>query len=99
MANLIYMGNFSSLNVDPTESNYNAENAALLNGVSADHTTLQIVNASITDGGDGVVNDDDYGTSDCIYYNTGSGATAAVTDTSLQANVTVTLQDGSTVTV
>ena len=93
------MGNFSSLNVDPTESNYNAENAALLNGVSADHTTLQIVNASITDGGDGAVNDDDYGTSDCIYYNTGSGATAAVTDTSLQANVTVTLQDGSTVTV
>lgn len=99
MANLIYMGNFSSLNVDPTESNYNAENAALLNGVSADHTTLQIVNASITDGGDGAVNDDDYGTSDCIYYNTGSGATAAVNDTSLQANVTVTLQDGSTVTV
>ena len=99
MTNLIYMGNFSSLNVDPTESNYNAENAALLNGVSADHSTLQIVNASITDGGDGVVNDDDYGTSDCIYYNTGSGATADVTDTSLQANLTVTLQDGSTVSI
>lgn len=99
MTNLIYLGNFSSLNVDPTENNYDAENAALLNGVSADHNTLQIVSASIYDGGDGVVRDDDFGTSDSISYDTGSGTTMGVTDASLQANVTVTLQDDSTINV
>jgi hypothetical protein len=99
MTNLIYMGNFSSLNVDPIEGNYDAENAALLNGVTADHNTLQIVTVSISDGWDGCVSDNDTWTSDCISYNTGSGATTGVTDASLKATLTVTLQDGSTLNV
>ena len=67
MPNLIYLGNFSS--VDTQECNWTAESEGSLVGVSRTYSRMSIVSAQVSDGGDGVVNDDDYGTYDYIKYN------------------------------
>ncbi|MBB5723879.1 Ca2+-binding RTX toxin-like protein [Loktanella ponticola] len=96
MPNLIFLGNFSHIKADPTERNWNAENANDLVGISADSTQMSIVNAAAYDyKNDGVIVDDDYGTCDYIKYNVGNGSVSTFTDASMTANVKLTLSDGS----
>ena len=84
MPNLIYMGNFSGLNVDPTEMNWNAENGSLLNGVSANYTQLRIVSVSAQDvNSDGVICDDDFNGGENATYNVGTGSRTTQTDAEL----------------
>ncbi len=94
MPNLIYLGNYGS--VDTYENNWTAEYENSLVGISKDHTQLNIVQASASDGGDGVVNDDDYGTYDYVQYYIDGEYNCTKTDTTMSANVTLTLTDGST---
>ena len=108
--NLIYLGNYgpsasNPLIVDPIENNGTAEDASLLNGLSVDHETLQIVQASTYDN---FISDDDFDddddddasdTEDTITYNVGNGSITQETDATLEGEVLVTLQDGSQVTV
>ncbi|WP_240932001.1 Hint domain-containing protein [Parasedimentitalea denitrificans] len=107
---LIYLGNYGSsasnpLIVDPIENNWKAEDASLLNGLSVDHETLQIVQASTHDY---FISDDDFDddddddasdTEDTITYNVGNGSVTQETDATLEGEVLVTLQDGSQVIV
>lgn len=92
--NLIYLGNYGS--VDTYENSWTAEYENSLVGISRDHTQLNIVQASASDGGDGVVNDDDYGTYDYVQYYIDGEYNCTKTDTTMSANVTLTLTDGST---
>ena len=94
MPNLIYLGNFSS--VDTQECNWTAESEGSLVGVSRTYSQMSIVSAQVSDGGDGVVNDDDYGTYDYIKYSVDGSSRCSKNDTTLLANVTLTLTDGST---
>ncbi len=102
--NLIYLGNYAS--IDEHESsllfhNTDAEKADDLIGTSVDSSGLQIVQATLKDGGDGVVSDDDskFGTSDTVSYDLGSGSITTKTDASVEANLLVTAPDGSTQTI
>lgn len=94
--NLIYLGNYSSLDIDPNESNWLAENAHLLEDVSADHTELKIVQVKTTEN---FVSDDEAGHNDTITYDAGNGSVTQETDATVEGNLLVTLQDGSQITV
>jgi Ca2+-binding RTX toxin-like protein len=96
MPNLIYLGNFNHITTDPTEGNYTSENAHSLEGISTDSTQMSIVHATAYDNGDGVISDDEFGTSDYIQYDLGGDHLCTYTDSTMTANVTLTLSDGST---
>jgi Ca2+-binding RTX toxin-like protein len=96
MPNLIFLGNFSHIIADKSENDTNAENANALVGVSVGSGKLSIVRAKTFDQGDGVVNDDETGAGDYVQYNIGSDTRCTQTDATMQANVTLTLSDGST---
>ena len=53
MPNLIYLGNYAS--VDTTEYNWTAESEGSLVGINKDYSQLSIVSANVSDGGDGAV--------------------------------------------
>lgn len=90
--NFLYLGNFAD--VDPDESNTNAENAAGLLG-AYDELSVVVVDANDADG-DGVIYDDEFGTGETLSYDAGSGSTTSELDSSMLYNVTVTLGDGTT---
>lgn len=95
VSNFIYLGNFAD--VDPTEGNYTAENAANLVALSIPYSTLKLVPVTMSTGLlDGDVNDNDYYTSDSVSYNLGSGSVTQQVDSTLTAKVTLTLGNGST---
>ena len=94
MPNLIYLGNYAS--VDTTECNWTAESEGSLVGISKNYSQLSIVSANVSDGGDGVMQDDDYGTYDYAQYYINGSYRCTKTDTTLSAKVTLTLTDGTT---
>ena len=94
MPNLIYLGNYNS--VDTSENNWASEGAQSLVGISTNSSQMDIVNANVSDGGDGVVSDDDYGTNDYVQYYIDGQYFCTKTDSTMTANVTLTLSDGST---
>ena len=97
MSNLIYLGNYAS--VDVNEGDWNAENANALVGISRDHTELELIQATPYDGGDGVVHDDESGANDQTVYYIDGQYFCNQTDATMTANVTLTLSDGSTLVV
>ena len=105
--NLIYLGNYGAsasdpLIVDPTEGNWEAEDASLLDGLTVDHNILQIVQATTCDTfsvDDDFDADDGDGGDDTISYNVGNGTITQATDATLEGEVLVTLDDGAQVTV
>ena len=94
MPNLIYLGNYAS--VDTTECNWTAESEGSLVGISKNYSQLSIVSANVSDGGVGVMQDDDYGTYDYAQYYINGSYRCTKTDTTLSAKVTLTLTDGTT---
>ena len=92
--NLIYLGKYAD--VDPYENDWDSEHAHNLEGLTVDHTDLDLVSVRTYDAnGDGVVQDNDFGTSDSVTYTLNGQTCTFKTDSSLQGMVEVTLTDGS----
>lgn len=95
----IYLENFAATDVH--EGDTNSEKAGALVGVTVDHTQMELVSITVSDRNhDGVTSDDECNSADDkISYNLGSGKVTNETDSSLEANVKLTLADGSVRTV
>ncbi len=95
----IYLGNFAA--TDVYEGDFKSENTGFLVGTVRDHTQMQVATITSYDKDhDGVMEDDEcnpYG--DYITYNLGGGTVSTKTDGSIEANVQLTLADGSVRTV
>ncbi len=97
MSNLIYLGNYAS--VDTYEGDWNAEDANALVGISRAHTELELIQTTPYDGGDGVIHDDESGEGDQTVYYIDGQYYCNQTDATMTANMTLTLSDGSTLVV
>ncbi|ESW61545.1 MAG: hypothetical protein Q27BPR15_05950 [Rhodobacter sp. CACIA14H1] len=101
LVNLIYVGSFADL--DPVEGTGNlSENAGAV--VGANFSTLRMVSADMTDGGDWWLSDNNgeqvgYGGSGPITYNAGNGAVTTELDGTILVYVTVNLSGGGSRTV
>lgn len=90
--NFLYIGTFAD--VDDSETDWLAENAASLLGT---HDAIGIVPVTADDAnGDGLIYDDESGTTEGLTYDVGGGPVSTLTDSSMLFNTTVLLGDGST---
>ncbi len=97
--NLISLGNFHD--IDPHEWDTDAEKAHTLVGTQVDYQDLSLVEVTVYDKhGDNVIKDNDkYGTYDKIGYDRDGEHAIQKTDSSIKANLEITLTDGTTTTI
>ncbi|MEN8836946.1 MAG: Hint domain-containing protein [Celeribacter marinus] len=95
---MVFIGTLPS--IDPTEGNWDAENASALLGTYSHQSGFEMIDiTSYDDDGSGGIDDDDFGTTDYVTYTQGGAAYTQTLDATSTYTANVIDVDGTTYTV